>query len=176
MLEKDPIIIVRDLLVSDWDNTNLPLAEEPEITSGWYDHGSASPQVTITNTDENAVASGLSGQTAGTGDGGVAQTRHGTIIVNCWSGTYEDMEGMGVNGEDLSPKDVSYKMAVEVHRIIQRYAAGVYGDNGQKLLYSLAASDSRRVVEDQSDPTIFRYEVVVEYLYHDRTPGSELVN
>lgn len=165
MLSKDPLLIVRDLLVNNWDKSNTVIDEDPSFHTGWYDYGGTDPQVTITNSDETVMDAGFTGQSAGTGGGGVAQYRTGFCLVNCWAGTYEDMEGKGSNSSDISPKDASYDMSKEVHRIMQANGSGTTDSNGNQQFHSLAASDVRRVVEDEVDPAVFRYEVTVNYTY-----------
>lgn len=165
MLDEDPQIIVYDLLNNNWDESNTVLADPPKFQTGWYDHGSSDPQVSITNAEEGVIQGGSTGQTAGTGGGGVAQYRTGQILVNCWAGTYDDMEGKGSGNSDVSPKEAAYDMAAEVHRILQANGSGTTDDQGNKQLHSLAASDARRLVEDERDPSVFRYEVVAEYSY-----------
>lgn len=157
------------MLIDNWDNTNTVLASTPKFTTGWYDHSSSDPQVTLTDTEEGVVRGGVTGITGSTGDGGAAQYRTGQMLVNSWAGTYEDMQGAGENGEDVSPKEASYEMASEVHRIIQENASGTTDNNGNKQLHSLAAVDSRRLVDDDRDPAVFRYEVIVQYTYSSKT-------
>lgn len=169
MLDEDPQLIVRNLLIDEWEKDNTVLAMDPKFQTGWYDHGIADPQISITNAEEGVLRGGVSGQTAGTGAGGVVQYRTGQMLVNCWAGTYEDMQGKGENGDDVSPKASSYDMANEVHRIIQSNGSGTTDDSGSKQLHSLSAVDTRRMVDDSRDPAVFRYEVVVQYTYSSKT-------
>lgn len=169
MLDEDPIIIVRNLLINNWNSNNTVLADDPKIHTGWYDFGSSDPQVTVTDTEEGVMDGGVTGHTAGTGNGGVVQYRVGQMLVNCWAGTYEDMEGQGANGSDVSPKAASYDMANEVHRIMQENASGTTDDSGNKQLHSLSTTDAQRMADDNRDPTIFRYQTIVEYTYSSKT-------
>lgn len=169
MLDEDPIIVVRDLLSQSWESANTPLANDPRIHTGWYDYGSSDPQVTVTNSEEFTAEGGDTGYTAGTGDGGVAQVRVGTILVNCWAGSRDDLEGAGTDGSDVNPKDAAYQMANEVHRIMSNNADGTTDDSGNRQLNSLSADDARRLVETDETPTVFRHEVTVRYTYVDRT-------
>lgn len=169
MIAEDPIVIIKDLLVNNWNAGNTPLASDPSIHTGWYDFGSADPQVTVTNPDEFTVGGGETGHTGGTGDGGVSQARAGTVLANCWSGTREDMEGAGSGGSDVNPKDAAYQMAREVHRIMQANATGTTDSNGKPQLNSLGADDVTRIVDTDRDPAVYRYEVTIRYTYVTRT-------
>lgn len=169
MIENGPIVIVKNLLVTGWDATNTPLADAPRFHTGWYDFGSSDPQVTVTNPESSVVNGGDTGQTAGTGDGGVSQVRAGTVLVNAWAGTRDDLEGAGTNGGDVNPKDAAYQMAAEVHRIIQSNAQGTSTATGDPELTSLGADATRRVVDTDVDPVVYRYEVTVRFSYVVRT-------
>lgn len=169
MLDEDPLVTVRKILVENWDEDNTVLADVPRFQTGWYDFGSDDPQVTITNSDEGVVEGLHTGQTAATGAGGVHQIRSGMMLVNCWSGTYDDMQGMGDGGEDISPKQAAWDMAKEVHRIIQENASGTTDEDGNQQLQSLGAEDIRRIVDTDRDPAVFRYEVTVLYTYGVKT-------
>lgn len=169
MLSQDPIEIIYDLLRNNWDNSNTVLADDPKFQTGWYDYGSSDPQVSVTNSDEVVMDSGLTGHSGGTGGGGAAQYRAGHVLVNCWAGTYEDMSDAGSGGSAVSPKEASYDMAGEVHRIVQSNASGTTDGNGDKQLHSLGASDVRRIVDNEVEPAVFRYEVTVNYTYLSTT-------
>lgn len=171
MLDEDPVIIVYDLIRNNWNNANTPLGSDPKFSTGWYDYGSSDPQITVTDSEEGVVQGGITGHSASTGDGGVAQYRNGILLVNCWGGSYDDLTGAGPNGEDVSPKDAAYQMANEVHRIMQDNASGTSDSNGNKQLHSLGADATRRIVEEEADPSIFRHEVTVLYTYLDKNPG-----
>lgn len=169
MLDEAPVVIIRKLLIDNWDSSNTALADNPKFQTGWYDHGSDDPQVSITDTEEGVLMPGSTGHSAGTGGGGVAQYRSGQVLVNCWAGTYDDMKDKGDNGEDVSPKQASWHMAKEVHRITQNNGSGTTNDEGKKQLHSLASVDTRRVVDDDRDQAVFRYEVTVQYTYSTKT-------
>jgi len=164
MIQEDPVVTIHDLLSSNWDASNTPLASNPSIHTGWYDFGSSDPQVTITTPDEFTTGGGDTGHSAGTGSGGVAQVRAGTVQVDCWAGTREDLEGAGAGGSDVNPKDASYQMAREVHRIMQEHAGGASSE-----LNSLGADDIRRLVDTDRTPVVYRHEVTVRYTYVTHT-------
>lgn len=168
MLKEDPHLIVYDLLRTNWDATNTPLADAPKFQTGWYDFGAEEPQVTITNSMESVAQGGDTAQTAGTGAGGLAQYKIGRVLVNTWGGTYGDLEGKGDGGSDVSPKDAAYQMAKEVSRITNTNASGTTDSNGNKQLHSLATDNIRRIAETDMDPTIFRYEVIVRFSYAEK--------
>lgn len=169
MLDEDPIVIVYELLRNNWDASNTALADPPMFNTGWYDRTAETPQVTVTNSEEGVWQGGNTGHSAASGDGGVTQYRMGSIQVNCWGGSYDTLAGMGDDGSDVSPKEACYDMAGEVHRITQENATGTTKDDGSKQLHTMSATDTQRVVETEKDPSVFRYQVIVEYGYAEKT-------
>ena len=160
MIEHDPIIVIRDLLNQQWSPSRTSGIDITPHT-GWYDFGSGGPQVTVTNDNSFAIEGGATGQTAGTGDGGVVQVRSGTVLVNAWAGNRDDLRGEAPGGGDLNPKLLAFQMGAEIHRIIQSNASSV------DEFISVGADDIRSLVDDDVPETVYRREVTVRYTYHD---------
>ena len=165
MLEREPNLIVRDLVRDDWKTANTPLADPPRFHTGWYDYGSGGPQVTFTNVEESTLNGGVTGITAISGTSGTAVVRAGTLLVNAWAGTRTDLEAAGSGGSSVNPKDAAYKMACEVARILAANATGTRDTNGNSELMSLAGDAAVSRVDTNPDEAVFRYEVTARYTY-----------
>lgn len=166
MLPRDPKIIFRNVIRSNWNADNTPLADDPRFHTGWYDYGSSDPQVTFTNTEESTVDGGDTGHTGGTGDGGVADVRAGTLLINAWAGTRDDMATAGPGGSRVNPKAASYQMAVEINRILGENADGtLHPDTGDPELNSIGGDEGRELVDTGPDNAVFRYEVQGRFTY-----------
>jgi len=168
MLDREPNLIVRDLVRADWDVSNTPLASSPRFHTGWYDYASSDPQVTFTNVEESTLDGGRTGVTAISGDGGTALIRAGTLLVNAWGGTRDDLRGAGSGGVDVNPKAAAYQMAREAARIIDANSGGTTDANGNPQLASLAADGAVSRVDPNPDKTVFRYEVTGRYTYAEQ--------
>lgn len=164
MLDRDPKIIARNRVRDEWTKANTPLADDPRFHTGWYDYGSEDPQVTFTNAEESTVNGGDTGVTAGTGSGGTANVRAGTLLANCWAGTRDDCSDVGVGGARVNPKEVAYQLAVELANILDGRGT-TNPDTGDQELLSLAADGSRGVVDTDGEAPIYREEVTVRYTY-----------
>lgn len=166
MPSREPVVIVRELLMNEWDDTATALGSTPTVHTGWYDDSSTSPQITVTNPDENTINGGDTGYAAmnsATGSG--AQLIDGIMLVNAWAGTRADLEGEGSNGEDLNPKQLRWQMKEEVERITRAYSSG-YTDSGNVELSYIVPRRSTGVVETNDRPhAVYRYETTVGYGY-----------
>lgn len=166
MLQRDPRIIIRNVASTDYLASNTTLTATPAFHTGWYNYGSTDPQVTFTNIEEGTAEGGDTGLSGGTGDGRSVQKRAGTVTVNCWAGTREDMEGMGPGGGDLNPKSASYQMAREVARVLNANSGGTTNpDSGEQELLSLSADAGRSVVDTDAESAVYRQEVIARYTY-----------
>lgn len=165
MIDTEPDKILYDLLRNNWDYTNTPYSSNPKFQTGWYDFGSSEPQVSVTDPEDSVVGGGDTEITAITGSGGVVQRRVGMVLINCWSGTYEDSRSVGAG----NPKNAAYQMAGEAKRIGLINATGTTKSDGSRQLESLAPGQVRRRREDGEDPIVFRYEVQMNFTYVDRT-------
>lgn len=165
MIDKDPTLIVRDILLNNWDTTNtaygtdLSTTDPPRIHTGWYDFGRGGPQVTVTNPDSFVVGGGETGYSGGTGAGEPVQVRAGTLLVNGWSGTREELKGTASDGSDVNPKQMAFELGKEVWRITKNHASGT------AELETVGPDNVRGLVEDEAPEVVFRREVTVKYTY-----------
>lgn len=170
MLERDPKIILRNLVSTGYTVSNTPLASAPRFHTGWYNYGSSDPQVTFTNTEESTVNGGITGHTAGTGDGRASNVRAGTLLVNAWAGTREDMAAAGPDGSRVNPKDAAYQMAREVARILDDNNGGTqHPETGAPELNSIGVDPGRDEVDTEHGDAVFRYEITARYTYVENT-------
>lgn len=153
----DPILQIRDLLLDELDDTNLSYTGNVRIHTGWYDYDSGTPQITVTNKNEFTVDGGETAISAGTGDGGAVQKRAGTVLVNGWSGTRNNLTGQGPAGDDVNPKQMAYELGKEIARIT------LNGDIEDFL--SVAPDTIRGIAEDDAPEIVFREECTVRYTY-----------
>lgn len=161
MIDADPALTIRDLLTTEWDATNTSLADAPTINTGWFDYGNGDPQVTISNKNEFTIGGGDTGHSAGTGDGRAVQVRAGTLLVNGWSGTREELRGAAGDGSDINPKQMSFELGREIHRILQSNAS-------DDAFQSLGADAVRGIPETDAADFVHRHEVTCKYTYIDR--------
>lgn len=165
MLNEEPDKIIYDLLRTEWNVANTTYTNDPKFQTGWYDYGSDEPQVSVTEPGHSVVDGGDTNISAITGSGGVVQRLLGTVLVNCWSGTFQDTRSAGAG----NPKNAAFQMAQEARRILLGNAQGTRKPDGSRQLWTIAPGEARRRTEDDEDPTIFRYEVTTAFVHVDRT-------
>lgn len=153
-----PELTIRDLLRTNWDSTNTSITYDPDISTAWYQGEKDTPQVTVTNPDENPVRGGQTGYAAadGTGKGGVQEVG-GTLQVDCWCDSEVE--------PDEGAKKVSYELAEEVTRIVM---ANQHSATDLRLI-----SPGRRTFvppDPDESPPVMHNNVSVQYIYEDRPP------
>lgn len=159
---KDPKIAIRELIETNYDKNQTSYDGVPRIHTGWYDRNSGGPQITITNRNESTVNSGQTGITASDNQGGITQVRAGYVLVNCWSGTREELRGEGFGNTDINPKMIADEMQEHVDNIIQDHPDGII--NGNEYFNSLGVSSIREVPETEDDFKL-RFELQTRYTY-----------
>lgn len=171
MLDREPTVILLDLLSSNWEKANTSIPDDPEFSTGWPDRASTYPVVSITNPDDAPIDGGDTGWTYMTGAGSVGQLRGGGVLVNGWAGTYDDLASAGPNGGQVSPKQLAWDFAKEIKRILRPYGGGTTNpETGDPELNSLAPGPARKFVDTGDDgqmDAVYRYEVRVLYTYDD---------
>lgn len=121
-LPKHPALIIRDLLVNNWDPSNTssydPSITDPTdsnflaISRGWYTVGGGhDPYVGLTNFGEGVLGGGQTGFSSMQGDGsGVGQVRDGTGLITVFAEADADY-----NGERAA--DIVDQIRTEIERI-----------------------------------------------------------
>lgn len=159
-LETDPVEIVTDLLLSEWNATGevtVPFDAEAWTHTGWYS-GNPNPEISVTWDGESVdTPTGYDG--IDPGGGGPTRRPQGTVNVDVWVPGDEDWTG----GEN--PKKYVYQLRREVERIVQANARGTTTDGGDRELEWLGVGRSRRVPEPDETPVEHRMRVPVEYGY-----------
>lgn len=171
MLEREPNVIIRGILASEWDSTSYGVASNPPISTGWYDLDGGGPMVTVTNAEMGVVNGDVTGVTGSSGDGGISRVYTGTCLVNCWAGTRADCEGIAVGGGNLNPKTVAWRMARHADDILVQQARGTT-NAGDPELRSLAPDQPRQLVNTDHEPAVYRYELTARFTFAETTSFS----
>lgn len=152
---KDPTLTVHDLLNNNWDNSNTSVSYDPNIHTGWVDTEASTPQVTVSTADELA-APGNQTPFSGIDPSGAGPTQDisGTLHANCWSSWNWE--------SDVNPKKLTFEFAEEVERIVTNNQL-----SAADLQY-IGYGGRRFLVDENVEPTVFRYDVTVEYFYENR--------
>lgn len=159
---KDPKISFRHLIQNNWDKNETSYDGVPEMHTGWYDRNSGGPQITFTNTDEVTANAGDTGITAINNSGGISQVKRGTILINCWSGTREELENQGFANEDINPKKLAFEMKELTVDIVEDHADGVFGGTER---FNTVGINRVTDIPDTEDEFRQRYEVQPVYTY-----------
>lgn len=159
---KDPKIVIRGLIRDEYDKNLTSYDGVPHIHTGWYDRNSGGPQITVTNRSETTVNGGQTGITASDNQGGISQVRAGYVLVNCWSGTRDELRGEGFGNTDINPKMIADEMQEQVDDIIQEHPMGII--NGEEHFNSLGVGDITEVPETEDDFNL-RFELETRYTY-----------
>lgn len=128
LLEDEPNLIVRDLLVTKFDSTNVSQQFETRwISTGWWDEDSPHPQITVTGVDLDTSPDAMDA----TGKGLVSWA-DGLLDCNVW--VPDDEDEYGSTG---AAKKFRWDLTREVHRIIEANSEGTTDDNGNPELTRL---------------------------------------
>lgn len=150
-------MVVRDLIDQNFDGTNTDYDGDIGVITGWYGENAIGPKVTVTNTDDFVVGGGDTEISAG-GNNEKVQVRAGDILVNCWSGTREDLAGTTAQGNDINPKDMAWQMRREISQILI--------DSSPSEFNSLAPAAIRDIADpDHARGYLHRKEITVRYTY-----------
>lgn len=152
MMDKDIKLVIRDLLTNQWDATETVLDSQPDIHTGWYDYDAGTPQVTITNVNHFTIGGGNTGLNAmPSGSGQTPDKRTGTILVNAWSGTRENVS--------QNPKKIAYSLTKHIDDIIGK------NTTGHTHINSLATESVREIVEEDAPEVVTRREITARFTY-----------
>ena len=137
----DPKIGIADLLIANWVPANTS-GVTPSIGTGWYDYKNTTPQVTVTDPEEESISTGPTGYFGLAASGAPAQYWLGSVAVNCWA-TRED--------SDVNPKQIVNQFKEECKRIIRANYDDVTGFD-----FIVWRGGFERVETDKK-PVVYRY-------------------
>lgn len=158
-MAKDPKLVVRDLISNNWNTANTSINDAPRVHTGWYNGAEGwgdTPQISVTNANENPLGGGNTGFSAIKADGSTPPIKHmlGFVDVVCWA--HQDMYD-GVNAKTLI-----YEFSEEVKRIIKD---NLFPSDPDIDWLSWAGRTER--VDLDAEPILFRYDCEVRYFYKD---------
>ena len=144
-------LLVRDLLRNEYDDTNHPKpVKDSDIHTGWWDDGKAFPQITITADEEGVLQGGDTGVT-GISANGYVQHRNGTVLVDCWAGSSENYESVGLEQVQLK------EMMDQIEEIIFNNLLNL------QYIDSIAITNRTKLIDEEADPTEHRCQFELTY-------------
>lgn len=158
LLEEEPAVIIRNLLVTNWNAANIgePF-EEAWVSTGRYDNSTSHAEVTLTTFSEDTSPDGIdpSGK-------GLTSWVDGVGQIGVWVPLTDDYASAGV------AKDFRYDLKREVHRILENNQEGTTDSNGDPQLTRIETGSIEQFIEDNDSPPIYRAVVPVGYQYHSK--------
>lgn len=161
MSANDPKLVVRALLLAEWEPSNHEAAE-PEIRTGWRDENLDGPLVTVGPDDSTPTSD--TGYDGIAGDGsGPTSTLRGTVDVNAWANR---------NSVDVNPKKAVNEWTKEVRRILREHGHVIASHPSVEAdEYRYISWFGRNFLPDEpNDPeanTEYRYRAQVRTETHD---------
>lgn len=164
MLQVEPELRIKNLLVNEWDaSATTEDFNTSHISTGWFSENREHPQITVTHVGD--AMDGNTGYTAISPDGPSAWVR-GRAQVDVWVPNIDSWSSPG------AAKDHRWQLFQEVKRIIHANATGVTDSQNRQQLAGLGTISSRRLVDSDANPIVFRASADVRYSYHQRPPES----
>ena len=162
MLQVEPELRIKNLLVNNWQ-AGAPTAgfDTSHISTGWFSENRSHPQITVTHVGD--AMNGNTGYTAISPEGPAAWVR-GRAQVDIWVPNTDSWSSPG------AAKNHRWEMFQEVKRIVHIHADGVTDSNNVQQLAGLGTISSRRLVDDDANPIVFRGSLDIRYSYHQRPP------
>lgn len=160
LLDREPVVIVRDLLITQWDPTNIDGTFDAAawIHTGWYDDSNPNPQISVVF-DREVVTSPTGYTGIDPGGGGPTAWPEGIVHVDVWVPGDRDLTG----GEN--PKKHTWQLRKEVERIIGLNHDGTTDANGNRELHSLGTGNIRRLADPEETPVEHWTRIPVTYTY-----------
>lgn len=160
-LSEDYILTVRDLIINNWNSTNvssLPIGTTSgtiRVHTGWFNHSWNQPQIGVVNPTEFPLSGGTTGfiATDAGGAGGV-KFMIADMNVACWAHNEDNT--------NINPLLLRFQMSEEVKRIIKN---NTFPGNDIEWLSWLGRTG---FVDTDAEPVLFRYDNQVRLMYCDR--------
>lgn len=163
-LSKHPALLIRDILIDNWDRNNVlgydPTVDEDDeyfvpIGRGWYDLNAPDPQITLTNFEEGVIEGGISGYSGMQGDG---------------SGPNQDRDGFGlltVHARDTGNKDYQDEYAEGIVWLLEQECERILqaNSNPDNELRNVSATLDAMEADTDASPTRHYAQASVGYDY-----------
>lgn len=148
-----PEVIIKNLLRDNWTLAVEGLTVD--VHMGWVRDNNTNPEVTVANPEEDPINGGDTGYSGTAGDGsGPVQEINGTVGVNAWA--------------DKDRTDVNARQAVSLMKSeVERILRSQHAAEGTDLSF-ISYMGAMRAVEEERDPTMYRYQIRAGYGYHAR--------
>jgi len=150
-----PAITIRNLLKNNWESSNTSNST-PKIHTGWWSESSKKHQLTITNPEESEATGSETGY-SGIGPDGPNKFFSGIIYSNVWATREQTEKFTSIE----NPKQLTWLISEEIDRILTEYYDNPGGD-----LDIVGLVDRNRRVDPEKDPTVYRFECVIGYVYN----------
>lgn len=144
LLDEDPKMTIRNLLLNNWDTSNTSISTQPKISTGWWDKSNSTPQVSVTNRKD--VGEGATFNESG--GKGVGRDETTSVLV---TGFAQRQDG------EPNPKTLSFEFMQEVVRIVGNNA----GNIGDFYLTTADAPTELPPGDPEGPPSVFAYQVTV---------------
>lgn len=166
MLDEDPAVLLRHLLIDNWDTTNIdapfdPRAQDGGINTGQDNEIRTTPQITIIHVGDSMT--GNTGYNYIT-PRGPAKWVGVRMQIDAW---VPDVDSWNSSGE---AKRMRWQLQEEVERIIHANATGTTDDQGRRQFQKLGIISSRRSTQTDPTPVIFRASMDLRGWYERRPP------
>lgn len=158
LLDREPAVIVKRLLETEWDATNIDgtFDASKRISTGWWEEDNPYQQITVTPVSEDDSYTGIdpSGK-------GPTSWVDGILDCNVWVPHDRDVTS-------VHPRSHRWELTREARGIIRANAEGTTDENGNPELTRLEPGRVRWLVDDDSSPVVYRTQLRVRYQWHAR--------
>jgi hypothetical protein len=156
LLNTEPTVIVRDLLISNWQSANITESFNPVwISTGRYDNATDHPEITITGVSEDRSPDAM--RPDGTG---LSAWVDGIMDINAWVPLSSDYQSSGV------AKSFRYDLEAEIDRIIDNNQRGTTDATNAPQLTRLETGTAVPTIENDEEPVLYRARIPVGYQYY----------
>jgi hypothetical protein len=165
----DPQVVIKNYLRDAWTASDV-LGVTPDIHTGWLDDEGTNPELTVTNPDENPVATPF--DAIDPSGAGPVQSRVGTVMVSAWA-SRKRTEGLtdSESGQTpINPKKLAYRMKDHAQDLVSDNYNATDANGNDTDLQALWPGPASKTVEDPDDvdEVLVRYTFFVGYRYQKR--------
>lgn len=168
MLDEDPVVILRRVLIDGWNPDNIdaefgfdPADQQGGVNTGQDHEIRTEPQITIIHINDSTT--GNTGYNRISGDGPV--TWYLVMLqVDVW---VPDTDSFSTSAK---AKRLRWQLQQEVKRIIHSNATGTETADGYRQLQNMGVVSLRRSAQNDPNPTIYRSSMDVRCSFEQRPP------